>query len=100
MKHRLEQRSGVHLSAEAKLCLGLKKQGGCLPPELKVVLEEEHSGKRGSEVINLRALFLELPGVRMQIAEEMVRLCPLTQLFQRCSRVVGHLAESPDAHLL
>src|SRR5438876_1397811 len=100
MNHGLEQRPGFGLPAQAKLCLGLKKQRGRLLPELKVVIEQQHGWERSREVINFRGLFLELPGVGKQIAREFLRPRPLAEFFARYSRVVSHLAESPDTHLL
>ena len=83
MKHRLEQRSGFRLPAQAKLCLRLKKQGGRLLPELKVIIEKKHGRERGREVINFCGRFLELPGIGMQVAEELPRLFPLAEFFAR-----------------
>ena len=83
MKHRLEQRSGFPLLSQAKLCLGVKKLGGRLLPELKVVIEKKHSREGGREVVNFRRLFLELPAVCKQVAEELPRFFPLAEFFAR-----------------
>src|SRR6266446_3002562 len=83
VEYGLEQRLGFRLPAQAKVSLGLKKQGGRLLPELKVVIEQEHGGERGREVINFRGLSLELAGIHKHAAEELLRLCVLAEFFAR-----------------
>ena len=100
IKHRLEQRPGFCIPAQAKVCLGLKKESGRFLPELKVVIEKEHSWERGSKVINFCRLCPEFTRIGEQVAEELFGLCPLTKPFARHGRVVRHLAESSHTHVL
>src|SRR5258706_1794909 len=96
----MKQRPGFRPPAQAKLRLRLENQGGRLLPELMVVIEQEHRWERGCKVINFCGFLLELPGIGKQVAEELFRFFPLAEFFARYSRVISHLAESPDAHLL
>jgi hypothetical protein len=99
-KHSFEQAPGRNSFAQTELGLRLQKQRGGLLSELKIVLKEEHRWERGREVINFGALLLKLATVRQQVAEKAPGFRAPAELFQGKRRIVGHLAERADAHLL
>ena len=100
MKYGSKQHPGFGLFAEPKMRLGLKEQRSGRLPELKVIVEKEHRWERGREIINFRRLLLEFPSVSKQVMEKLSGLRWLAEFFERRSRIIGHLAECADAHLL